>query len=158
LLNHLANLHPELATGLQEIAEAWDTDNRQAVMDKVWPGLEKIAIDHAIAEPVAATGGVAVVPANFAWDDIGDFATLSSLLPAIDDAGNKILGDGEVLRIDAGGTLVIPQSGRVIALLGIDDIVVVDTKDALLITAKSRAQQLGKVVELARDAGLDDVV
>jgi len=164
LLNHLKDLHPELANGLSEIAEAWDTDKQSEVMGRVWPGLEKIAIDHAIAEPVAAIGGVAVVPGSFAWDDIGDFATLGSLLPS-DNAGNQILGgseglpdDGQVIRIDTGGTLVIPNSGRVIALLGVDDIVVVDTKDALLITTRSRAQQVGKLVEEARNSGYEDIV
>jgi len=158
ILDHLAKLHPELAAGLEEIAEAWDTDKRAEVMDRVWPGLEKIAIDHALAEPVAAIGGVAVVPGSFAWHDIGDFATLASLLPQIDETGNQTLGNGEVIRVDTGGTLVIPESGRIIALIGVDDVVVVDTKDALLITAKSRAQQVGKVVEAARNAGYDDVV
>jgi len=158
LLNHLQKLHPELAAGLTEIAKAWDTENRELVLAKVWPGLEKIAIDHAIAEPVAATGGVAVVPATFAWDDIGDYATLSSILPAIDNYGNQILGSGEVIRVETGGNFVVAQSGRLIALLGVDDIVVVDTKDALLITSKSRAQQVGKLVEEARNAGFDDVV
>lgn len=158
LLNHLKDHHPELASGLQEIADAWDTPDREKVMAKVWPGLEKIAIDHAIAEPVAATGGVAVVPGTFAWHDIGDFATLSSLLPDVDNSGNQVVGSGEVLQVDTGGNLVFPVSGRIVALLGVDDIVVVDTKDALLITSKSRAQQVGKLVEEARNAGLDDVV
>jgi len=157
LLDHLAQLHPELSAGLAEIAEAWDTPNQQTVMDRVWPGLEKIAIDHAIAEPVAALGGVAVVPATFAWDDIGDFATLSTLLPS-DDAGNQTLGTGDVVRIEAGGTLVIPNSGRVITLLGVDDIVVVDTDDALLITTRSRAQQVGKIVTELQNAGFDELV
>jgi len=158
LLNRLAEFHPELAAGLLEIAQAWDTPNRDAVMAKIWPGLEKIAIDHALAEPVAAVGGVAVVPGTFAWDDIGDFATLGSLLPAVDGAGNKTLGAGDVIRIDTGGTLVVPGSGRIVALLGVDDIVVVDTPDVLLVTSRSRAQQVGKLVDEARASGYDDIV
>jgi mannose-1-phosphate guanylyltransferase len=161
LLDHLTQLHPELAAGLREIAHAWDTENRTQVMDKVWPGLEKIAIDHAIAEPVAATGGVAVVPGSFAWRDIGDFATLASILPPVDNSGNQTLplpGGGDVIQVETGGTLVIPGSGRVITLLGVDDVVVVDTADALLITSKSRAQQVGKVVEAARNFGYEEAL
>jgi len=158
LLDALAQLHPELAAGLNQIAAAWDTPERESVLAKVWPGLEKIAIDHAIAEPVAAIGGVAVVPGTFAWHDIGDFATLASILPDIDDAGNQTLGAGEVIGNDTGGNFVIPASGRLIALLGVDDIVVVDTKDALLITSKSRAQQVGKIVETARGLGYDELL
>jgi mannose-1-phosphate guanylyltransferase len=133
-------------------------------MARVWPALEKIAIDHAIAEPVAAAGGVAVVPGTFGWDDIGDFNSLAALLPSADDAGNKVVGnqaggDGAgVLRIEAGGTVVVPGSGRVIALLGVDDLVVVDTPDALLVTTRARAQQVKSVVDVLRANGLDDLL
>ena len=78
LLDHLAAQLPALAAGLQEIAAAWDGPDRAEVLDRVWPGLTKIAIDHAIAEPVAAAGGVAVVPGDFTWDDIGDFDSLAA--------------------------------------------------------------------------------
>ena len=95
LLDHLAAQLPALAAGLVEIAAAWDGPERAAVLDRVWPGLTKIAIDHAIAEPVAAAGGVAVVPGDFTWDDVGDFASLAVLL----DGGT--LGDAStVQRID----------------------------------------------------------
>src|SRR4051794_8073618 len=76
LLDHLATQLPALAAGLVEIAAAWDGPDGPDVLARVWPGLTKIAIDHAIAEPVAAAGGVAVVPGDFDWDDVGDFASL----------------------------------------------------------------------------------
>lgn len=77
LLDHLARLQPTLHSGLIAIAEVWDTDLRDDVLSQTWPTLTKIAIDHAIAEPVAADGGVATVPGNFDWLDIGDFAVLA---------------------------------------------------------------------------------
>jgi mannose-1-phosphate guanylyltransferase len=70
LLDHLATQLPALADGVRELARVWDTPERDAALARVWPGLTKIAIDHAIAEPVAAAGGVAVVPGEFGWDDI----------------------------------------------------------------------------------------
>ena len=159
LLNHLKEQKPELYAGLMEIAKAWDTPERAAVVNRIWPGLESIAIDHAIAEPVAALGGVAVVPGSFAWDDIGDFANLGSQLEIIDKLGNQVLGSaGEVIRIGTGGTLVIPNSGRLIALLGLDDVVVVDTPDALLVASRSHAQEVKRVVDAAREAGYEDVL
>ena len=104
LLDHLAAQLPTLAAGLQEIAAAWDGPDRAEVLDRVWPGLTKIAIDHAIAEPVAAAGGVAVVPGDFTWDDIGDFDSLAQLLTT------DTLGDeGLVLRVDADGAFVVPR-------------------------------------------------
>jgi mannose-1-phosphate guanylyltransferase len=159
LLGHVATHHPGLHDGLSEIAAAWDTDARGEVMARVWPGLERIAIDHAIAEPVAAIGGVAVVPGTFGWDDIGDFNSLAAILPSVDVAGNKVVGaDVDVLRIAAGGTVVVPQSGRPIALLGVDDLVVVDTADVLLVTTRARAQQVKEMVEAVRAHGYEELL
>ncbi|MDR3202368.1 MAG: mannose-1-phosphate guanylyltransferase, partial [Bifidobacteriaceae bacterium] len=60
LLDALADSKPELAAGLRAIAAAWDTERREAVLAQRWPALERIAIDHAVAEPLAAAGGIAV--------------------------------------------------------------------------------------------------
>lgn len=156
LLGHLKAQLPALHDGLLEIAAAWDTPQRAEVLEKVWPHLDRIAIDHAIAEPVAALGGVAVVPGSFAWDDIGDFANLGYQLPAIDKFGNKVLGDaGNIIRVDVGGALVVPGTDRLIALLGLDDVVVVDLPDALLVASRSHAQQVKRMVDAVRDAGYD---
>ena len=158
LLGHLAEQRPALHAGLREIAVAWDTPERVSVMGRVWPGLEKIAIDHAIAEPVAAKGGVAIVPGTFGWDDIGDFASLAELLPSL-EGGDKVVGSSaDVIRIDTGGNMVVPNSGRVVALLGVDDLVVVDMPDALLVTTRSRAQQVKSMVDLIREQGLTDLL
>jgi mannose-1-phosphate guanylyltransferase len=164
LLDHLARLQPRLHDGLREIAAAWDTDRRAAVLSAVWPGLDRIAIDHAIAEPVAAAGGVAVVPGSFGWDDVGDFASLAGLLPVTGTVAGgsgttRVLGDPEqALVVDADEALVVPAAGRLVAVLGLDDVVVVDTPDALLVTTRDRAQQLRQVVDAVRRAGREDLL
>ena len=79
MLRHLAASQPELHAGLTEIADAWGTPAQDEVVDRVWPGLPKIAIDYAVAEPAAAAGDVAMVPASFTWDDVGDFAAIRRL-------------------------------------------------------------------------------
>lgn len=161
LLDHLARLHPELHAGLREIAAAWDTDARDEVAARVWPGLLKIAIDHAIAEPVAAQGGVAVVDGSFSWDDVGDFASLGDLLPAADGAagGVRVLGDpADALVVDARDALVVPGSGRLVTVLGLDDVVVVDTPDAVLVTTREHAQRLKSVVDAVRERGRTDLL
>src|SRR5699024_12721251 len=102
LLAHLDHLQPALATGLRTIAAAWDTPDRAQVLDREWPALTRIAIDHAIAEPVAATGGVAVVPADLGWDDVGDWRSLAHLLPAVpgeEPDGARVLGEQELAQI-----------------------------------------------------------
>jgi mannose-1-phosphate guanylyltransferase len=159
LLDHLAEQRPALREGLGRLAAAWDTPDRERVLAEVWPGLERIAIDHAIAEPVAAAGGVAVVPGDFGWDDVGDFASLSALLPAAGDDGARILGDdAAVVRLDAAGGLVVPGAGRLVAVLGLDDVVVVDTPDALLVTTRARAQEVKDVVAAIRARGADHLL
>jgi mannose-1-phosphate guanylyltransferase len=152
LLDVLADLHPELAAGLREIAA------EPARLEELWPGLTKVAIDHAVAEPAAAQGRVAVVPGGFTWDDVGDFASLGSLLSdAVAIPGLKVLGDVDlVLAKDTTG-LVIPGSGRIVAVLGLDDIVVVDTPDALLVTTRAHAQDVKVLVDLLKATGRADL-
>ncbi|MDC7119945.1 sugar phosphate nucleotidyltransferase [Cellulomonas fimi] len=153
LLDHLAAQLPQLAAGLVEIAAAWDGPDRDAVLDRVWPGLTKIAIDHAIAEPVAAAGGVAVVPGDFTWDDVGDFASLAELLPS------PTLGDDAVvLRVGAPDALVVAGGGRTVTVVGLPGAVVVDTPDAVLVTTRAHAQSVKSAVDGWRERGRDDLV
>ncbi len=160
LLDHLARQLPTLEAGLRTIAAAWDDpDRRDAVLAEVWPGLTKIAIDHAIAEPVAAAGGVAVVPGDFTWDDVGDFASLGTLLPVADPEGSRTLGDDALVqRISAPGAVVVPSGGRTVTVLGVPDAVVVDTPDALLVTTRAHAQGVKQAVDGWRERGRDDLL
>ena len=152
LLDLLAEFHPALAAGLRTIAA------EPARLAEVWPGLTRVPIDRAVAEPAAAEGRVAVVPGRFTWDDVGDFASLGSLLPVTADIpGLKVLGDVDlVLAKDATG-VVIPASGRTIAVVGLDEIVVVDTPDALLVTTREHAQDVKALVDRLKAAGRADL-
>lgn len=146
LMSLLESNVPELYAGLNTIADAWDTPSRQLVLNEAWPLLPKIAIDHAVAEPASKVGKVAVVPATFGWDDVGDFASLSDLLPAEKNEA-RVLGDPSLVITEGQvGGIVVPASGRKIACLGMDDVVVVDTPDALLITTRARSQDVKKIV------------
>jgi mannose-1-phosphate guanylyltransferase len=153
LLDHLAAQLPLLASGLVEIARAWDGPDGPAVLERVWPGLTKIAIDHAIAEPVAAAGGVAVVPGDFTWDDIGDFDSLAQLL-----TGDTLGDEAAVLRLDAAGAFVAPGAGRTVTVLGLPGAVVVDTPDAVLVTTREHAQAVKSAVDGWRAAGREDLL
>ncbi len=151
LLDLLHEWHPDLASGLRALAAD------QALLEQSWDGLTKIAIDNAIAEPAAAAGRVAVVPGTFAWDDIGDFASLAGLLPPPADGGPTVLGDPDlVVAVDSTG-LVVPGSGRVVSVVGLDDVVVIDTGDALLVTTLERAQDVKAVVDALKAAGGSDL-
>lgn len=148
LLGHLARLQPGLHDGLARIARAWGTDQRQQVLDELWPTLTKIAIDHAIAEPVSLEGGMAVVPGAFDWNDVGDYA-------ALQDVGG--ISSSDTVWVDADG-LAIADDGTTIAVVGLRDVVVVRTSDALLVTTREHAQQVKDVVSVLKDRGRADVV
>lgn len=153
LLDLLAEWHPELAAGLRSLAA------EPGLLDEVWPGLEKIAIDHAVAEPAAAQGRVAVVPGGFGWDDVGDFGSLGALLPDADGMpGVRVLGDASAVRVVDSTGVVVPGTGRVVALVGLDDVVVVDTPDALLVMSRERAQDVKAVVDALRSEGRTDLL
>jgi mannose-1-phosphate guanylyltransferase len=150
LLDELGREHPELASSLRRIAADPTT------LEAVWPGLRRIAIDHAVAEPAAARGMVATIPAPFGWDDVGDFASLQQLgTGAAAGAELQVLGAGEVIGIDSSG-IVVPGD-RLVAVVGLQDVVVVDTPDGLLVTDLAHAQDVKKVVEELRARGHADL-
>ena len=152
LLDLLSEFHPLLAAGLRDIAA------EPARLAELWPQLTKISIDHAVAEPAAALGRVAVVPGRFTWDDVGDFDSLGSLLPDADAApGLKILGEVDLVLAQGTTGVVIPGSGRKVAVLGLDDIVVVDTPDAVLVTTRAHAQDVKTLVDLLKASGRADL-
>ncbi|MRK02767.1 mannose-1-phosphate guanylyltransferase [Aeromicrobium sp. S22] len=148
LLGHLARLQPGLHQGLAEIARAWGGDRQQDVLEATWPRLTKIAIDHAVAEPVSLEGGMAVVPGTFGWDDVGDFA-------ALQDVGTGSSPD--TVWVDASG-LAIAADHTTIAVVGLVDVVVVRTADALLVTTRAHAQRVKDVVAELKERGRTDLV
>ncbi|MDI1460478.1 sugar phosphate nucleotidyltransferase [Catellatospora sp. KI3] len=153
-LRELARQQPGLHDGLVRIAAAWDTDDRDRVLGEIWPTLTKISVDYAVMEGAAAAGLVATVPGDFGWNDIGDFHTLGEVLPA-DENGNVVVGDDatldggkpEVLLHDSRNVVVVPQSGRLVAALGLENMIVVDTPDAVLVCDRARAQDVKKLVD-----------
>ena len=154
LLDHLAELRPQLAQGIEAIAAVWDAPEREEVLAERWPSLEKIAIDHAIAEPVAADGGVAVVPADaqIGWTDLGDFEALTGIAAA---AG----GLGEAIRVDSDGSAVYgAEDGPLVALVGVPDVAVALTADAVLVTRLDRAQSVKAVVDTLAERGRSDLL
>ncbi len=147
LLDLLGQWHPQLRAELEAIGRSPEQ------LASRWPSVTKISIDHAVAEPAAAAGRVAVVPARFPWDDVGDFDSLAALLagaPVEADGtgqGPLVLGDAaDVLAVGSNG-LVVAGSGRLVALVGVEDLVVVDTSDAVLVVPRARAQEVKAVVE-----------
>ena len=154
LASHLARLLPDMHERLETIARAWGTDSFERTLEENWPHLTKIAIDHAIAEPVAADGGVAVVPADvqIGWTDLGDFEALTGIAAS---AG----GLGEAIRVESDGSAVYgAENGPLVALVGVPDVAVALTADAVLVTRLDRAQSVKAVVDTLAKRGRSDLL
>lgn len=157
LLEVLAKTQPTLHAGVTELAAAWDTPGREEAMEKIWPTLTKIAIDYSVAEPAARDGEVAVVPGDFEWHDVGDFAAIAELQSQGRKGHLAVLGSARVLSDSSSGILV-SDTGRLVALIGLDDVIVVDTEDALLVTSKEHAQKVKSLVDSLRESGHSELL
>lgn len=151
LLEEMKTFQPALFEGLSRIAAVWDTPEREQVTAEIWNSLEASTIDQGVMERSAR---VAVVPASMGWSDVGDWHGLADLL----DRAMTRPSSTEVLKIDAHNSMVWSETARMIALVGLDDIVVVDLPGALLIASRDRAQDVRKVVDQLRALGRDDLL
>jgi mannose-1-phosphate guanylyltransferase len=135
---------PELAAGIDEMLASPNA------VDTVFPKLPAISIDHGVMEKARS---VAVVAGDFGWSDLGSWESAWEL--ASKDANGNVAPDGSVL-IDARGNLIWDRSEkkRTYALVGVSDLVIVETDDAVLIVPRSRAQDVKLVVEELRAAGI----
>ena len=159
LLEQMRLHSPDLVAGLEELAEAWDDPaTRGPAVDRIWPRLEKIAIDYSVAEPAAQAGRLVVIPGDFDWDDVGDFASIAKLRSGGRKNDLAIIGDGATVLSDHASGIVVAQSKRIISLIGVADIVVVDTPDALLVTTSEHAQRVKSVVDALKLSGRNEVL
>jgi mannose-1-phosphate guanylyltransferase len=111
---------------------------------RAYPGLPSVSIDYGVMEK---SSSIRVIPCDCAWSDVGSYSALTEIGPT-DERGNWIRGD--VLALDCHGC-VLRSQGRLLACLGLDDVIAVETPDAVLVCPRGRAQEVGRVVqELAR--------
>ena len=158
LMDVLERFHPEIAGPLRSLAAAWDGDGRQEAVEAYWEPLAPAVIDTAVAEPLAAIGGVAVVPADMGWSDIGDYASLAAVIPEEARAAQVVPGASPqpVVEVDSPGALVYANRKPIVAV-GIPGVVVVDTDDVLLVTTREESQRVKAAVDALGTAGLADL-
>ena len=140
ILREFQKLMPQLYSQLMEIDAALGTAEERAVLERIWPQVENETIDYGIMERAE---DVAVIPVDIGWSDVGSWATLYELLPA-DEEGNVVIG--QHIGLDTRDCL-IHGSRRLVATIGLENMIVVDTEDALLICPKERAQDVRDLVE-----------
>jgi mannose-1-phosphate guanylyltransferase len=136
----LKRQQPVIADGVREIARAWESREQERVAARIWSQLPEITIDHGIMEHAER---VAVVPAEIGWSDVGDWSGLGELIEQ-DGLGNSVRG--ELLSIDTTNSVIWSETGRMVAMVGLDNIIVVDTEDALLVVDRKKSQEVKKVV------------
>lgn len=142
---------PKIYQDALKIQSAWGTDQEKKVIDEVWAQAEDISIDYAVSEKA---GNMVLVPATFSWSDIGSWQVVYDVGKK-DDNGDMFvkLGEkGEIYSIDSKQNLV-QSSDRLIAIVGVENLVIIDTPDALLVCQKDKAQEVKKVVEALKEKG-----
>jgi len=137
-LEELSHHHPDMASECRRMAESVD---RESALQAGYAALTSISVDYAVLEP---SDNVYMVPATFAWSDVGSWDAAAELEDS-DPAGNLLLG--EVLAQDCHRVYADGQAGRLLALIGVEDLVVVDTDDATLIVKRGRSQEVRSLVD-----------
>ncbi|HUH17241.1 MAG TPA: sugar phosphate nucleotidyltransferase [Methylomirabilota bacterium] len=142
---------PKLASALERVGELRRTPGWVSEMRDILEPVPAISIDVGIAEPAAAEGRMAVVPLDAGWSDIGSW---SSLLEALSQAsGADLVASGRHLDRDSHRVLV-HGGDRLVVTVGLEDVIIVDTPDALLVCHRDRAEEIKPVLdEIARTAG-----
>jgi mannose-1-phosphate guanylyltransferase len=145
-LENLKSFLPRTYDALEKVAEFIGTRNYERKLRAIYSKLQNISVDYAVLEPATRVEGpprVFVIPADVGWSDIGSWAAVYELL-ANDSGENVIAGDGHTL--DAQGNFLWSPS-KFVAAIGVRDLVVVETPDALLICPRDRAQDVAKIVK-----------
>lgn len=133
---------PETYKRLIKMKEAFGTAREKEVIETEYPKCEKISIDYCIMEKVDPKR-VRIIPGEFGWNDIGTWESLYDELAR--DHGNLI--KAHHIGLDTENSLIYGPKNKLIATIGVKDIVVIDTKDALLICKKGKSQEVKKIVE-----------
>ena len=156
LREHLPNTAPVL----EKIAASYGTAEFAATFVRLYPECENISIDYAVLEPRSKKGqgksGIYCIPASFGWNDLGSWTALYEHRQANNPERDNVISSQRTFVLDASGNFV--HSEKFVAVVGVNNLVVVETEDALLITTRENAQDVGKVVKYLDSKDLTDLV
>lgn len=142
---------PDIYADLQKIGNAMKTSDEQKVIEEVYPKITSISIDYGIMEKA---DNVYVVPGEFGWNDVGSFDMLG-VLHESDENGNIKIGDQ--INVDSKNCITY-SSGRLVATIGLENVVVIETGDAVLVCNKDKVQDVKKIVEQLKSAGRTELL
>ena len=149
ILAEMKKYMPELYNAFSKIEKSLDAEKEEEALKSVYASIEGESIDYGIME---RSKRVAVVKAGFGWSDIGSWSALDEVMER-DGAGNVVTGNA--VSVDAENSIIF-SSGRLVASIGVKDMVVVDTSDATLICPKDRVQEVKQLVERLKEEGKNE--
>lgn len=148
ILEEMARHLPRLSACLAELEGVVGTEDEDEVLERTWPEVEKETIDFGVMEKAQ---DVVVIPAEMGWSDVGSWASLADLLPA-DDEGNVVVGTH--FGLETTGSLIYSPK-RLVATVGVEDLIVVETDDVILVCPRDRAEDVKALVDKLENEGLE---
>ncbi|MBN2356367.1 mannose-1-phosphate guanylyltransferase, partial [candidate division KSB1 bacterium] len=151
ILHYIEDLMPDLYAGLEEIRQALGTESYPRIVERVYKQIHSESIDYGIMEHASH---VIVLEGNFGWSDVGSWEEVYNVSKK-DEDGNVLIGDPIVKNVR---NSYIEVDDRVVAVIGLENVIVIDTEDALLICQRSQCQEVKWVVEKIKHIGLQKVL
>lgn len=151
IMKYFEKLLPDIYAYLVQIKNAMNTPEEHAVIEELYPQIPKISVDYGIME---RADNVLVLNGDFGWNDIGSFDALQAIYDP-DENGN--IGTGDRIMQDTKDSIVISKK-RLVATIGVEDLIVVETEDAVLVCHKSKAQAVKNVVEALEEKGKTELL
>lgn len=153
VMDEIARQMPDLHAKLAVISDHWLQDTKQATLDTVWPTIQPQTIDYGIMEKAV---NAAVIPSiNLGWNDVGSWDSLFNSIES-DPLGNIILR-GDPVLFDTQGTLICGDSAKhLIVTIGVEDLIIIDSGDAILVCTRKQAQRVKEVVDYLKTHGRED--
>ncbi len=148
ILDNIRRHLPLLFEGLEKIAEGGGNAGQNEILRTVYQSLTPVSIDYGVMEK---TMDAVVIPCDCGWNDVGSWASLGQILPK-DDAGNTSLG--QFVSLETTNTIAVAPD-KLVAAIGLDNLVIIDTADVLLVCPKDRAQEVKWIVEHLGEKGLE---
>lgn len=141
---------PDIASAFEHVPEAIDTAEEEAAIERAYDRSPKVSIDIGVMEKA---DNVWVVPGSFGWSDVGDWRAVYTLAQK-DKAGNA--AEGNVIMHNTARSFAHSEGDRLLALVGLQDVIVIGTDDAVLVCHRSAAQQVKNVVDYLRMNGMNE--
>lgn len=146
-LVELSRTMPEFYTQLEEIDRALGTPDEEATLARIWPRVASQTVDYGVMEKAR---DVAVIPVDIGWSDVGSWSSLLDILPG-DEDGNVVV-HAEHMSQDSHNNLVYGRD-RLVATVGLDDVIIVDTEDAVLVCERNNAEGVKLIVDRLKQGG-----